>query len=277
MIIDSHHHFWRYNPIEYDWISEDMKVIRRNFLPADLKNEIDNAGVNGVISVQARQTVEETNWLLNLTNENDFIKGMVGWLPISDPDFRSYLDLYADNNKLCALRHVIQDEPDPKFMLKKRFNDGVAQLKHYSLVFDILIYEHQLSNTISFIDKHPEQMFILDHIGKPRIKENMLNPWGKNITELARRENVYCKLSGMITEADFTVWTNEQLYPYFETVLEAFGPNRLMFGSDWPVCLVGISYGEWLGIVKSFIAKLSADEQLGIFYKNATKAYNLKI
>ena len=275
MIIDSHHHFWNYNPVEYEWIGEDMNNIRRNFLPSDLKNEIDQAGVTGVISVQARQTIVETDWLLQLANENEFIKGVVGWLPINNSDFKSCLDRYSKNNKLCALRHVIQDEPDPEFILKKEFNDGIAQLKYCGLAFDILVYEHQLPNTITFVDKHPEQVFILDHIAKPKIRENLLDPWRKNIRGIAKKENVYCKISGMVTEANFTSWTKKQLYPYFETILEAFGADRLMFGSDWPVCLVAVSYNDWLNIVKEFLSKISINEQNKILFKNAIEAYDL--
>jgi L-fuconolactonase len=277
MIIDSHQHFWNYNQVEYGWISEDKKMLMRDFLPVDLKYLLIDADIDGVVSVQARQSIEETNWLLQMAEENDFIKGVVGWLPIADTEFKSYLESYANRDKLSSLRHIIQDEPDPDFILKKEFNSGIAELKNFGLAYDILIYENQLPNTIAFVDQHPSQVFILDHIAKPKIGENLLSPWRENIRELAKRENVYCKISGMITEADFKGWTKEQLVPYFEICLDAFGADRLMFGSDWPVCLIAVSYKEWLNIVKEFIAKISVDEQTQILYKNVLRAYNLEL
>lgn len=277
MIIDSHHHFWEYNPVEYDWINEDMNIIRHNFLPEDLKDEIAATGINGVISVQARQKLAETNWLLELAEKNKFIKGVIGWLPIDDPQFKLYLDKYSENHKLSGIRYVIQDEPDPEFILRKEFNKGITELKHYGLAYDILIHENQLPNTVCFVDKHPEQIFILDHIAKPKIKEELFEPWRGNIKELAKRENVYCKLSGMVTEADSSGCIKEKLIPYFEICLEAFGATRLMFGSDWPVCLLAISYSEWIKIIKEFISKLNIEEQTCILYKNAIKAYDLRL
>jgi L-fuconolactonase len=276
MIIDSHQHFWNYNPVEYGWISEDKKMLRRDFLPIDLKYLLIDEDIDGVISVQARQSIEETNWLLQMAEENDFIKGVVGWLPIADSEFKSYLESYANRAKLSSLRHIIQDESDSDFILKKEFNRGIAELKNFGLAYDILIYENQLPNTIAFVDQHPSQVFILDHIAKPKIGKNLLSPWRENIRELAKRENVYCKISGIVTEADFNAWTREQLVPYFEICLDAFGADRLMFGSDWPVCLIAISYNEWLNIVKEFIAKISVDEQTQILYKNVIRAYNLE-
>ena len=204
-------------------------------------------------------------------------KGVVGWLPIADPVFRSKLESIAGKAKLVSLRHVIQDEPDPDFILAKDFSRGIDELSNLGLAYDILIYENQLLNTISFVDQHPLQIFILDHIGKPKIKKNLLSPWKENITELAKRENVYCKISGMVTEADFTGWTKEQLVPYFEICLNAFGCHRIMFGSDWPVCLLAADYKDWFGIVKEFISKLSDDEQYNILFKNVIQAYNLKL
>jgi L-fuconolactonase len=276
MIIDSHHHFWNYNPAEYGWIGEDKKMLQKDFLPANLKVVLNEAGIDGVVSVQARQTVEETTWLLQMAEENDYIKGVVGWLPIAAPEFKNNLESVADQDKLVALRHVIQDEPDPGFILRKEFNRGIDELKHFGLAYDILIYENQLPNTIAFVDQHPSQVFVLDHIAKPKIIENLLSPWRENIRELARRENVYCKISGMVTEADLNMWTKDQLAPYFEICLDAFSANRLMFGSDWPVCLLAVSYNEWFKTVNWFISKLSIEEQYLILFKNVIKAYNLK-
>ena len=275
MIIDSHHHFWKYDPVEYDWIDDSMNKIREDFLPDDLQLTIQEANVDGVISIQARQSLEETDWLIGLANQNNFIKGVVGWLPLIQKDIGGYLEKYSEEKLLKGVRHVIQGEPDPEFMHRKDFNHGITLLKKHSLVYDILIVERQLSNTIRFVDHHPYQVFILDHIAKPLIGSNELSPWKENIRELARRENVNCKISGMVTEADYQKWTTSQLLPYFEVILEAFGPDRLLFGSDWPVCLVATSYKNWMKLVQKNITSLSETEQLKIMGGNATRLYKL--
>jgi len=275
MIIDSHHHLWKYDPVQYDWIDDSMKKIRADFLADDLKLTIQEANVDGVISVHARQSVEETDWLIGMANQNNFIKGVVGWLPLIKKDIGGYLEKYAEEKLLKGVRHVIQGEPDPEFMLRKDFNHGITLLRKYSLVYDILIVERQLPNTIRFVDQHPDQVFVLDHIAKPLIGCNELSPWKENILELARRENVNCKISGMVTEADYQNWTSLQLHPYFEVILEAFGPDRLLFGSDWPVCLVATTYKNWMELVQKNITSLSETEQLKIMGGNATRLYQL--
>lgn len=275
MIIDAHHHFWNYNPVDFDWIDEEMASLRRDFLPGDLQRTIAGTGVEGVISVQARQMVEETDWLLKLASENKFIKGVVGWLPLASEEIHSLLEKYATNPWLKGVRHVVQDEPDPEFILGEKFNRGISLLKDFRLVYDILIFEHQLSHTIRFVDRHPDQIFVLDHIAKPKIKMNEIKNWSKNLKELAKRENVSCKISGMVTEADYKNWTPEELQPYFDTVLEAFGPSRLLFGSDWPVCLAATTYQGWLSLVQKVFAGLSSEEQNQIFYQNAVRIYQL--
>jgi len=276
MKIDAHQHFWKYSSVEYDWIDEWMAAIRRDFLPADLRREISQARVDGVVAVQARQTVEETEWLLQLANENGFIRGVVGWVRLRDPDVGKVLKKLAVNPKLRGVRHVVQTEPDDRFILGSDFNRGIKLLKQFGLTYDILIYERQLPPAIEFVDRHPDQVFVLDHIAKPRIRDNLLEPWRKNIRELARRENVYCKFAGLVTEAHYEQWTEDQLKPYVDTVLEAFGPRRLMFGSDWPVCLVACSYTRWHEIVTRFVSRLSANDQAWIFGKTAIKAYGLE-
>ncbi len=215
MIIDTHHHYWNYNPVDFDWIDDGMARIRRNFLPEDLSATLEGTGVTGVVSVQARQCLEETEWLLGMAAENEFMKGIVGWLPLASDNISELLDKYSSNNWLKAVRHVVQAEPDPEFILGKAFNAGIAKLKNHGLVYDILIFEHQLPNTIRFVDQHPNQQFVLDHIAKPCIKANELEAWAANIRELAKRENVSCKISGMVTEADYKHWTEDQLKPYF--------------------------------------------------------------
>lgn len=277
MKIDSHHHFWNYSVEEYDWIDDEMKAIRRDFLPEDLEKEIRGAGIDGVVSVQARQTVEETEWLLAFSEEHDFIKGVVVWVPLVSPILRQCLSGFASFHKLKSVRHVVQGEPDDNFILRKDFNEGIRGLKEFNLSYDILILEKHLPQTIKFVDMHPDQIFILDHIAKPRIRENILEPWAKNIRSLAERQNVYCKVSGMVTEADYRKWTEDQLRPYFDTVLDSFGPKRLMFGSDWPVCTVACEYRRWVEIVRKSISKLSNSEQEAIFGGNAIRAYNLAL
>lgn len=275
MIIDSHHHYWHYNAVEYDWIDDAMANIRRDFLPSQLGLEIESAGVDGVVSVQARQTIAETEWLLQLANESPFMKGVVGWLPIIDKQFPAHLEKFAGNPKLKSIRHVVQGEPDDNFILRPDFNNGIRLLKDYGLAYDILILEKHLPQTIRFVDAHPNQLFVLDHIAKPLIGQNLLSPWRENIMELSKRPNVYCKLSGMVNEAGYKTWTPAQLKPYFDVVLEAFGSSRLLFGSDWPVCLVGVGYQQWFDVVKDAIKPLTPNEQKAILGDNALRVYNL--
>ncbi|CAA6692727.1 MULTISPECIES: amidohydrolase [unclassified Lentimonas] len=275
MTIDSHHHFWNYDPVEFDWIDDSMRTIRRSFLPDDLKAEADHAGIDGVISVQARQILEETDFLLEQANANDFIKGVVGWVPLADANISVVLERYSDASKLKAVRHVVQGEA-AGFLDGADFNHGIEQLAAHDLVYDVLIFEHQLKEAIRFVDRHPNQAFVLDHIAKPQIKNDRLEPWQKNLRELAKRDNITCKLSGVVTEADCQNWTPEQIRPYLDTVLGAFGPERLMFGSDWPVCLVACGYKRWHDLIREYIVPLSSTEQAAIMGGTATKAYNLK-
>lgn len=275
MIIDSHHHYWHYNPVDYDWIDDSMNVIRADFLPDKLEKTIREAGVDGVVSVHARQSMQETDWLIEMGRQHSFMKGVVGWLPLMSEEIETYLIKYSGEPLLKGLRHVVQGEKDPDFILGTDFNRGVSLLKKYSLVYDILVFERQLPNAIRFVDRHPGQVFVLDHIAKPLIGNNELSPWKENIRELAKRENVSCKLSGMVTEADFMHWTPQQLQPYFEVVMEAFGPDRLMFGSDWPVCLVATSYKSWADLVRENISSFSETEQAKIMGGNAVRIYDL--
>ena len=275
MKIDSHHHFWRYDPVEYGWIDEAMRVIRRDFLPEDLRAEIARAGIEGVVSVQASQSLAETQWLLELADRNDFIKGVVGWVELSSSQVGEDLERFAANPKFKSVRHVIQGEPDDSFILRGDFNRGIRELNKFSLAYDILILERHLPQTIRFVDAHPDQVFVLDHIAKPRIRDSAFEPWNTNIRELARRPNVYCKVSGVVTEADYATWAAALLKPYFDTVLEAFGPGRLMFGSDWPVCLVACDYARWHQLVSEWVAGLAPQEQSRILGGTAVEVYKL--
>jgi len=275
MRIDAHHHFWHYDPVEYDWIDDEMHVIRRDHLPADLKRELKSAGVDGVVSVQARQCLAETEWLLELAADHDFIKGVVGWVELVSPGVEETLERLARAPKLKGLRHVIQGEPDDEYILGAAFNRGIRSLTRFGLAYDILIFPRHLPSTIRFVDQHPEQIFVLDHIAKPLIRDGAVEPWAQLIRDLARRPNVFCKVSGLVTEAHYEFWTEAQLRPYFEIVLEAFGPPRLMFGSDWPVCLVACEYARWHGLVSRWIKELSLDEQARVLGGTAMEAYKL--
>ena len=275
MKIDAHHHFWKYSPEEYGWIDEEKALLRRDFLPPHLHEEITAVGIDGVVSVQARQSLEETEELLRYSDQHEFMRGVVGWAPLISPSVKGDLERFSRHPKLKGVRHVLQDEPDDHYISRDDFNRGVAQLRRFNLVYDILIFERHLPQTIEFVDRHPNQVFVLDHMAKPRIKDNLISPWRENISELARRPNVSSKISGMVTEADFENWTETQLQPYLETVLQAFGPSRLMFGSDWPVCLLACRYGRWLEIVSRFIGRLSSAEQERILGGTAAEVYGL--
>ena len=273
-VIDAHHHLWQYSEEEYGWIDDTMVKIRRDFLPADLARVMEESGVDGAVAVQARQTLEETQWLLDLADATDKIVGVVGWAPLASPDFAETMQRFAGRGKLRGLRHVLQGEP-AGYMLGAAFNEGVSQLKAMGLTYDVLVYERQLDEAIAFVDRHPEQPFVLDHVAKPLIRDGVLEPWATKIQELARRENVWCKVSGMVTEADWNSWTAESLRPYLDVVTEAFGPYRLMTGSDWPVCLVASGYGQWFGVLRDYFSRFSPQEQDAIFGATAIKFYGL--
>jgi L-fuconolactonase len=275
MVIDSHHHFWKYDKAEYPWIGEGMAVLARDFLPEHLAKEIKLAGVDGVVSVQARQTVAETEWLLELAEKNDFIKGVVGWVPLVSDQVNVELETFRGRKKLKAVRHVLQDEKDDRYMLRDDFQHGINQVAEFGLVYDILIYERHLPAAIELVDSHPNLKFVLDHVAKPKIREKILAPWGENMKELAKRTNVYCKLSGMATEADHGGWKTADLKPYVDVALESFGAKRLMFGSDWPVCLLATSYQRWVDVVKELTAKLTVHEKARLMGGTAVEAYGL--
>jgi L-fuconolactonase len=277
MKIDSHQHFWIYNPSEYGWISNDMEILQRNYLPDQLQTELFSIGFDGSIVVQARQSQEETKWILNLAEQNSFIKGVVGWVDLCSPGIEEELIQFSGHPKLVGLRHVIHDEPDDNFILRKDFLNGIAYLKKFGLTYDILIFPRHLPNAIQFVSQFPEQLFVLDHLAKPLIKDKKVSPWRKDIEKLARFKNVYCKLSGMVTEADVKNWTQEDLIPYLDIVFAAFGTDRLMIGSDWPVCRVAGLYKQVMEVVLDYIESYPAEDKNKILGKNALKAYQLKL
>jgi L-fuconolactonase len=273
--IDAHHHLWRYSAIEYEWIDDRMAALRRDFLPTEFFGELADAGIDGAVTVQARQTLEETQWLLELASRHKEILGVVGWAPIASRDFAASLDALATNPKLIGLRHVVQAELQG-FLDGQDFNRGIRTMRGTSLIYDLLIAEHQLDEAIRFVDRHPQQIFVLDHIAKPRIAAGELEPWRSRVQELSKRSNVSCKISGMVTEDSWTHWSIESLRPYLDTVVSAFGLDRLMAGSDWPVCLVASSYAQWWQFLQNYFANFSDDERADIFGTTAARIYNLK-
>jgi len=272
--IDAHHHLWHYTIDDYGWIDDQMKVLQRDFLPTDLVPEMAAAGVHASIAVQARQTLEETDWLLDLASKHPFVQGVVGWAPIASESFPTTLETLRQNPLLKGLRHVVQADPDG-FLDAAAFNHGIAAMRHTNLVYEVLIYARQLEEAIRFVDRHPNQIFVLDHIAKPDIAGKGFSTWEPALRELAKRQNVYCKLSGMVTEADWQTWTPDVLQPYFETALEAFGPFRMVVGSDWPVLNVACSYTLWWQIITQWLAPLSITEREQIEGKTAASVYRV--
>lgn len=275
MKLDSHQHFWKYNPEEYGWIDSAMAVIRRDFLPDDLAPVLGSLGLDGTVAVQARQTLEETRWLLSLAARHPIIKGVVGWVPLADRRLDALLHELAADRRLLGVRHVVQGESDPRFLEGEAFNAGIRAITKRGLVYDLLIFANQLPAAIAFVDRHPQQRFVLDHIAKPRVEGAPPDSWRRQLAELAHRQNVFCKFSGVVTEVPGWKWDLALLRPYFEAVLGAFGPRRVMFGSDWPVCLVASTFARWFEAVGTLAGELSAAEQARILGETASEAYRL--
>ncbi len=272
--IDAHQHFWHYEPIKHSWIDEEMSVIRKSFLPEDLAPIIKSNGIIGTVAVQADQTEIETDFLLGLADEYDFIRGVVGWVDLRSVDIDDRLAHYSQFKNIKGFRHILQGE-DPAFMLQPSFLNGIAALKKYSFTYDILIFPKHLDAALELVKQFPEQPFVIDHIAKPYIKTGQIEEWAKGMVALSEYENVLCKVSGMVTEADYKKWQPADFAPYLDAVVGAFGMNRLMFGSDWPVCEVAASYAQMIGIVEDYFANFSVDEKNKLFNQNASKFYNL--
>ena len=247
--------------------------IRRDFLPPDLERLLVQSGLEGSIAVQARQSLEETRWLLELAERYSFIKAVVGWVDLCSARVEEELAQFAGHSKFAGVRHVVQDEPDDNFMLQPAFRDGIGKLAGFALTYDLLIFPRQLRAAIELVRCFPEQPFVLDHMAKPEIKNGTLSPWREDLQELAKNPNVRCKISGLVTEANWDAWTSADLQPYLDVVFEAFGVKRLMFGSDWPVCLLAGTYAQVLGMVQARIAALSESERAGVLGGNAERFY----
>jgi len=273
--IDSHQHFWKYDPVRYDWIDDSMSVIQKDFLPKDLEPILKANGFDGCITVQSHQSEQENEFQLANADSHSFIKGVVGWVDLQSPKTEERLDYYQQFEKLKGFRHILQGEPQRDFMLRPAFLNGISLLKKYGYTYDILILPDQLKYTAEFVAQFPDQRFVIDHIAKPNIKQQELKEWEKGIKAIAAFENVYCKVSGMVTEADWENWQPADFNNYLEVVTNSFGTSRLMYGSDWPVCKVAADYGQVVDIVKDYFSAFSQTEQKAFFGGNAIEFYNI--
>jgi L-fuconolactonase len=275
MRLDAHQHFWKYSPAEYQWIGDDMAVLQRDYLPADLKPVLTANGFEGSIAVQSQHSVLETLWLLELAEQQEFIKGVVGWVDLRSPTVGEELRRLTGKKSLVGVRHIVQAEPDDEFLLRSEFRRGIAQLAELGLVYDLLLYPRHLPAAKKLVREFPEQRFVLDHISKPGIADGVIDPWERDISELAKAPNVSCKLSGMVTEARWQKWVAADFQPYLDVAFRAFGSDRLMIGSDWPVCTVSGDYGATMGIVIDYVKQLTQAEADGILGGNCARVYGI--
>ena len=273
-MIDSHQHFWKFDPVGHAWITDEMQAIRRDFMPGDLQPLLKKHHIEGCVSVQVDQTEDETLSLLSLANQYPFIRGVVGWIDLMNPNLDSRLEYFSTLKKLKGFRHIVQGEKEG-FLLNADFIRGVRKLAGYNFTYDLLIYHYQLDEAIAFLKEVPDIKIVVDHIAKPSIKTKQLAPWAAGIKTLSGFPNVYCKVSGMVTEADWTSWKYEDLIPYLDVVFGAFGTSRLLYGSDWPVCLLGASYDEQFSVLQQYLKEFSGEEKKAILGGNAETFYNL--
>lgn len=274
MKIDSHQHFWVYDREEFGWTGGPDSPISKSFSPEQLAPLLRANGFDGAVAVQARTSLAENDYLLGLADEHDFIRAVVGWVDLTSPDVEEQLAKVAGHPKFKGVRHIAQAEADD-FLARDDFARGIKALSAFGLTYDILIYHRQLPAAIELVRKFPEQPFVVDHLAKPDIKSGTLEPWKERIRELAKHDNVMCKVSGMVTEADVADWKHDDFAPYLETVFEAFGPSRLMYGSDWPVCLLGADYAGALGIVERATAGWSEADRERLFGGNCAAFYGM--
>ncbi|HEV8282992.1 MAG TPA: amidohydrolase family protein [Chitinophagaceae bacterium] len=275
MRIDAHQHFWKFDPIRDSWITDEMAVIQKDFLPQDLKPILDQNGFDGCVTIQSDQSYDENRFQLHNAAECDFIKGIVGWADLTSPNVEKSLDYLSQFEKMKGFRHVLQGEKDRAFMLQPAFMNGISKLEKFGFTYDILIFPDQLKYIAGFVEAFTNQKFVIDHIAKPEIKNGKIEEWKKEMMKIGEYENVYCKISGMVTEADWKNWKKEDFVPYIDVVVNAFGIKRIMYGSDWPVCLVAASYEKMLNIARDYFSSFSQDEQQLVFGENATKFYSL--
>jgi L-fuconolactonase len=276
MHIDAHQHFWIYNTKEYEWLDESMAALRRDFWPLDLEEELTRVNFQGSVAVQTRQSLEETRWLLELADKSPKILGVVGWVDLCSPQARNQLASFASHPKLVGIRHIVQSEPDDRFLLRPDFLRGISLLAEFDLAYDILIYTKHLPVAAEFIERFPAQRFVLDHMAKPPIKAGEIDSWAKGLRRLAAYPNVFCKLSGLVTEADWQNWKAEQIHPYLDVAFESFGPERLMIGSDWPVCLVAAPYSNVISLIQNYIRRRAPETLDAVMGENARRFWRLK-
>jgi len=275
--IDAHQHFWRYTAAEYGWIDDSMAPLRRDYLPPDLRHEMARAGFDACVAVQARSTIEETRWLLALAHAHPFIAGVVGWIDLQSAGARAQLAALADEVKLVGIRHIVQAERDDRVMLGPAFCAGIALLEEFGLAYDILIYSRHLTMAAELADRFPAQRFVLDHLAKPHVRSRAIEAWEKDLRELALRPNVWAKVSGLVTEADWNTWTAAALRPYLDVAFDCFGAERLMIGSDWPVCTIAGDYARTMRVVVDYVADRPAHERDAVLGGNAQRFWNLTV
>jgi len=276
MKIDAHVHFWRYDRAQYDWIDDSMAALQRDFLPAHLRLEMNRAGIDACVAVQARQSIEETRWLLELAEAHPFIVGVVGWVDLQAGDVGAQIEQFCRHTKLVGLRHIVQSEPDDRFLLKPAFGRGISLLGELDLAYDILIYPKHLAVAAEFVNRFRGQRFVIDHLAKPEIRSSEMRDWEDGLRRLAGFPQVFCKLSGLVTEADWRHWTPAQLRPYLDVAFDCFGPERLIAGSDWPVCTVAADYARAMAIVEDYLAGRPESERDAVLGGNAQRFWRLK-
>jgi L-fuconolactonase len=274
--IDAHQHFWRYDPAEYGWIDNSMAALRRDFLPLDARREMDRAGIDACVAVQARQSLEETRWLLALAGEHPFIAGVVGWVDLQADDVREGIEQFATNPKLVGIRHIVQSEADDRFLLRPAFCRGISLLEDLELAYDILIYPRHLAVAADFVSRFKQQRFVIDHLAKPDIRSGELREWERGLRRLAEIPHVFCKLSGLVTEADWQRWTPGELRPYLDVAFDCFGAYRLIAGSDWPVCTLAADYTRTMSIASEYLLGRPEPEREAVMGGNARRFWNLK-
>jgi L-fuconolactonase len=275
MKLDAHQHFWHYSPIDHNWMSDEMSALKRDYLPEELEPLLRFINFDGCIAVQARQNLAETEWLLSLADRHDFIKGVVGWVDMRSEELPAQLARFAKHPRLVGVRHVVHDEPDDNFLLLQEFQRGLSQLAEYGLTYDLLLFPKHLPVAVRLLEEFPDQPFVLDHIAKPLIADGILSPWREDLKQLAKFPNVCCKLSGMVTEARWNQWKPDDFQRYIEVVFNAFGPDRVMIGSDWPVCTLAADYKSAMSIVMNYVQQFPADVQAGVLGENCARFYGI--
>ncbi len=273
--IDAHVHFWEYNPVQNSWITDEMAVLKRDFLPADIQPLLETHAMDSCVLIQVNQSEKENDFFLRLASENSFIKGIVGWVDLTAANLSERLAVYQHSPKICGFRHILQNEADRTFMLRPDFKRGITALCKFDYTYDLLIYSDQLPHAAGLVKSFPNQPFIIDHLAKPAIREKEIAFWKRQLYNISRMDNVYCKLSGMVTESHWNNWSKEIFWPYIDAVVESFGVDRIVFGSDWPACLPAASYGEVIEIMEDYFSSFSILEQEKLFGGNAMTFYGL--